>query len=152
IGLRCQGPKALLVLPLLQVEDDTAFIHVGVDKGQAEVLLTSGEKRRQVTARIPTRRLDFDHIGAKVAQNAADKGPERCCHIQDAHACQRSRGTLMVGCCHRCSSSSGKSVQRWLSYQRFPTPFLHPLSGRTWKISFSVRGLTVDAGTIITAI
>ena len=39
IGLRCQGPKALLVLPVLQVEDDAAFIHIGMDKGEAEALL-----------------------------------------------------------------------------------------------------------------
>ena len=50
------------------------------------------EKRGQVTARIPPGRLDFDDVGAEVPQDAADKGPERFGHVQDAHAFQRSRG------------------------------------------------------------
>ena len=112
IGLRCQGSKALLVLPSLQVEEDAAFIHVGMDEGEAEALPARGEKGGQVPARIRPGRLDFDHVGAKVSQNAADKGPERCCHVQDAHAVQRSRGTLMVGCCHRCSRSNVPRMQR----------------------------------------
>src|SRR5262249_8791059 len=110
-GLRCQGPKALLVLRLLQVEDDTAFIHVGMDEGEAEALLARGEKRRQVTTRIPPGRLDFDHVGAEVAQHAADHGPKRCGHVQDAHAFERSRESIMVGCWHMCSLSSAPRAQ-----------------------------------------
>ena len=40
----------------------------------------------------PHRGLDFDHIGAEVPQDTADKGPERFCHVQDAYAFQRSQG------------------------------------------------------------
>ena len=32
----------------------------------------------------PHRRLDFDHIGAEISQDTADKGPEWCGDIQDA--------------------------------------------------------------------
>jgi hypothetical protein len=37
-----------------------------MDKGEAEVLLVHSEKRGQVTARIPTRRLNLDYVGAEV--------------------------------------------------------------------------------------
>src|SRR5262249_47941718 len=95
-----------------QIEDDAAFIHVGMDEGQAEALLARGEKRREVTALISTGGLDFDHVGAEIPQDTADKGPERCCYVQDAHAFQRSRGTPIVGRCHMCSRYDTHEGQR----------------------------------------
>src|SRR5438128_8086881 len=91
-----------------------------MDKGEAEAPLARGEKRVQVTARITTGRFDLDHVSAEVPQNTANTGPERFCHVQDAHAFQRSRGALMIGCCHMCSRYDTPEGQRLFTH----TPLL----------------------------
>jgi hypothetical protein len=79
-----QGSKAFLVLPLIEIEDETTFTQIGVHKGQAHLLLIHCIQGSQMPGRVAAGRFDLDHLSAKIAQDAADRRPDGLGNIEDA--------------------------------------------------------------------
>jgi hypothetical protein len=58
----------------MHIQDDAAFIQIGVDEEEAQLLCTYRQQGSHLPARIAPGRLDLDDVSAKVAQNAAHVG------------------------------------------------------------------------------
>src|SRR5262245_18082791 len=116
-----------------------------VERGEVVGLLGPNGAGKSTTMKLLTTYLypTFGHATVGGRQLAQDKTVLLSTHIlQEVEAVADRLVIINAGCI------VGDGT---LPYQRFLAPFLRPLSMRTWKISFSVSGLTVDTGTMTTA-
>ena len=84
----------------MHIQDDAAFIQVGMDEGEAQLLCTHRQQGRHLPARIAPGRLDLDHVSAKVAQNAAHVGSKWFGNIQHANPVESPLGLLTLSDFH----------------------------------------------------
>jgi hypothetical protein len=109
VSLPGQGTKAFLVLRLMRIQDDTAFIQVGTDEGEAQLLCTYRQQGSHLPDRIPPGRFDFDNVSAKVAQNAAHVGSKWFGNIQHTNPVESPARLVTLGHFHVPSLGAGSS-------------------------------------------
>src|SRR5262245_13271851 len=95
-----QGTKAFLALRLMHIQDDAAFIQVGMDEGEAQLFCTHRQQGHHLPARVAPGRLDLDNVSTKVAQSAAHVGPKWFGDIQDVHPVESPARLLMLSDFH----------------------------------------------------
>src|SRR4029453_11024329 len=109
VSLPGQSTKAFLVLWLMHIQDDAAFIQVGMHEREAQLLSTHRQQRHHLPARIAFGRLDLDNVSAKVAQNAAHVGSKWFGDIQHTNPVESPARLVTLGDFH-VSSRRGQGM------------------------------------------
>ena len=93
IGRLHQLEKSIQALRLFEVQHQTAFVAVDVQKNRAHARVTHGTNAAH---RIPGRRLDLDHVRPHVGHELRGKGPhQHTGQIQYTQSIQRTRHAVL---------------------------------------------------------
>src|SRR5262245_27958707 len=84
----------------MHIQDDAAFIQVGMDEGEAQLLCTYRQQGSHLPARIAPWRLDLDDVRAKVAQHAAHVGSKWFGNIQHTNPVESPARLVTLGDFH----------------------------------------------------